>query len=249
MASAPLLLAVGAVLGCAGAVLGVGGGVLLVPVLHLVFDVPLRIAVGTSLVVVTGTAVTAAAGYLRRGLPRRSLAMELEIGAMAGALATALVAPGVPPAVVAKLFAGALVWVAAMMWWRHRIDPGSDGAAVGWRRVAAWSASPLAGGAAGLLGVGGGLLQVPILRLLLGVDMLRSVATSTLTVGWTASVAALVYWRRGDLDLDAVPWLLAGTLIGGAGAPAIAERLPRRALESAFGLLLLYASIRMWGSS
>lgn len=248
----PLLLAAGlllagAVAGLGGALLGVGGGVLVVPVLYLGLGVPLPVAVGTSLVVITGTSVAGTAGYLRRGWVEVDLAMGLQVGALAGALAAAWVAVLLAEQVVARIFAAFLVATAVNLWWRGRRDPGGEMAATGGRRRAGYALSPLGGVAAGLLGVGGGLVQVPILRLLLGLEMRRAVATSTLTVGLTASVAALVYLRRGDVEMTAAPWLLAGILAGALGAPRLLGALPRRAVELAFSALLLYAAYRMVG--
>ncbi len=242
----PLLLAVlGFAAGLAGAVFGVGGGFVLVPVLHLGFAAPLAIAVGTSLLVVTGTSLAGTAGYLRRRLVLTDLALELALGALAGALAAAWIAAWFPERVVAAVFAGALAWSAVLLGWRSGRSGGADVPAEGARRWLARGLSPLGGMAAGLLGIGGGQVHVPILRLTLGLEIRRAIATSTLMVGLTTSMAALVYLGRGEVDLARVPWLLAGVLAGAATAPRLGGALPRRALEIGFSLLALYGAYRM----
>lgn len=237
------LLVAGCVAGAVGSMLGVGGGLIVVPVLHLVFGVPLRVAVGTSLVVITGTSLVGTARYVRRGWTRFDLALRLELGALVGALVASRLAPRVPETVVAGIFAGVLTATALQLVFRDGRRQGDDQPTESrLRRGLAWTVAPLGGAASGLLGIGGGLVQVPILRLALGLEMRRAVATSTATVGWTASLAALAYLGRSEVDLTAAPWLLGGILAGGWVGPALAARIPRRGLELLFAALLLWTA-------
>jgi uncharacterized membrane protein YfcA len=244
--SAFLLFASGGVAGLFGALLGVGGGVLIVPLLHLAFGFPLPVAVGTSLVAITGTSLAGSAGYLGRKLVHLDVALGLSMGALAGALVSSWLASSLPEVAIARLFSVTLLGTALYLAWKSRQSEGEERPASGGRRLAAYLMSPLAGGASGLLGIGGGLVQVPILRLLLGLSMRRAVAISTLMVGWNASVSAAIYLRRGEVDLPTVPWLLLGVLCGALGAPALGGKLPQRALEIGFSLVLIYGALRMF---
>lgn len=242
------LAAVGLAAGGVGALLGVGGGVVIVPVLHLGLGLPLPVAVGTSLVVIVGTSVAGTWGYRKRGLVLVRTGVELVAAAALGALAASRWAGELSEEVVARIFAVALAGAAVYLLWRGRAVGGSETPAQGSRRFAAISLAPLAGAASGLLGIGGGLVQVPILRLVLGVEMRRAVATSTFTVGITAALAAWAYGARGEIGWEWVPPLLIGVLIGARAAPRIGDRLPRRALEWGFSALLLYGAWRMAGA-
>jgi hypothetical protein len=245
VAEPALLIAVGCAAGLAGAAFGVGGGFVIVPVLHLGLHVPLPIAVGTSLLVITGTSLAGTSGYLKRRLVLIDVALELQLGALAGGLAAAWAAARIPERAVAVVFAGALTWSAILLLWRRRPSGGAEAPAEGPRRWLARGLAPLGGMAAGLLGIGGGQVQVPILRLALGVEIRRAIATSTLMVGLTASTAAAVYLGRGEADLGQAPWLLAGVLAGAVLAPRLGGHLPRRALEVGFALAALYGAFRM----
>lgn len=97
----------------------------------------------------------------------------------------------------------------------------------------------LAGIAAGLLGIGGGILFVPALTILLGHDQVEAEATSLLAIVPVALVGSWRQRRYGNLRLNdaAVIGLLS---IGGAVAGvAAANALPERVLKVGFALLLL----------
>jgi len=98
---------------------------------------------------------------------------------------------------------------------------------------------------AGLLGVGGGILNVPILNLLLGLPFERALATSVYMIGVTGAAGALVYLARGDVAAAAAGVTMLGTLVGAALGARAADRVPQRALRIMFVLLLLYVSFRM----
>ena len=258
------LLAGGLTAGLLGGLLGVGGGVIVVPILHLGLGLPLPVAVGTSLVTITGTSLAGSAGYLKRGLVELRLALGMGLGVLAGAIAASWLAAWVPESLLTLLFSGLLLYTSwKFLPWKpfsrrqgkeararaetpgEKAGPPAAAAVPEDRRSWAYGLAPVAGCTAGLLGIGGGLVQVPLLRLLAGLDMRRAVATSTLLVGWATSTASAAYWGRSEVDLTAVPPLLAGILVGGLVAPTVGGWLPTRALEGIFSVLLLWAAVRM----
>jgi uncharacterized membrane protein YfcA len=110
-----LLICGGAIAGAFGALLGLGGGVLMVPLLTLGFGLPLREAVGASLVCVIVTSSAAASVYLQRDIANLRLGMTLEMFTAIAALAGGLVAFILPDRVLALMFAALLLYVAITM--------------------------------------------------------------------------------------------------------------------------------------
>lgn len=96
-----------------------------------------------------------------------------------------------------------------------------------------------AGVAAGLLGIGGGLLFVPALTLLLGHDQVGAEATSLLAI---VPVALVGSWRQrsyGNLRIRDAGVMGALSVAGVVAGVALANALPERALRIGFALLLL----------
>ena len=91
---------------------GIGGGIVLVPVMHLLMGVPLRVATATSAVVVGVTATSAALAYLVRDGIDVVVAGPVVLGSVAGAWSGARLAPRVDPRLLRLLLAGMLALAA-----------------------------------------------------------------------------------------------------------------------------------------
>src|SRR5829696_8505269 len=119
------MFAGGSAAGVFGSLLGLGGGILIVPLLTLGFGLPLREAVGVSLVSVIVTSGASAGVYLQRHVANLRLGMVLELFTAVGALLGGLVAFLLSEQVLAGLFAALLVYVAVPMA-RPRPAPATD---------------------------------------------------------------------------------------------------------------------------
>ena len=95
---------------------GVGGGFAIVPMLAVVLRLPMRLAIGTSLVVVTIVSLVGLAAHLAAGSePEAGVTILLASACVAGAIAGALLGQRVAQHVLARAFAGLLVAVAAYL--------------------------------------------------------------------------------------------------------------------------------------
>lgn len=78
--------------GLLGALLGVGGGIFIVPVMVLIFKLPIKIAVAASIVSVIATSNAGGSSYVDQRITNLKLAMFLEIFTTLGALSGAVLA-------------------------------------------------------------------------------------------------------------------------------------------------------------
>lgn len=91
-----------------------------------------------------------------------------------------------------------------------------------------------AGLLAGLFGVGGGLVIVPALMTVLGMDQRRAAATSLAAIALTAAVGSVSYGLRGQVHPLAAAGLTAGSLVGAQIGTRLLRRLPAAALPWIF---------------
>ncbi len=110
----------------------------------------------------------------------------------------------------------------------------------------------IAGVLAGLFGIGGGIVIVPMLEAVLGylgvdpaIRMHVAVATSLATIIPTSISSARAHYRRGAVDLDIVRRWAAYVLIGALLGAWIASALDSRALAVVFATVSLFVAIRM----
>jgi uncharacterized membrane protein YfcA len=103
----------------------------------------------------------------------------------------------------------------------------------------------IGGVAAGLLGIGGGAVIVPVLSLLIGLPMLAAVSTSMFTMIFTASAGTALNYVTGFIDPAYALALGAGMVVGAQIGPPLAARVNAVQLKRAFGLVLVFPLIKM----
>jgi uncharacterized membrane protein YfcA len=104
----------------------------------------------------------------------------------------------------------------------------------------------LAGGViAGLLGVGGGVLFVPALVLLVGLDQHHAEATSLLAIVPVAIVGTIRQDRYGNVRRGDALMLGVLSVAGAAGGVALANALSGRVLRDGFAALMLVVAAQL----
>jgi uncharacterized membrane protein YfcA len=103
----------------------------------------------------------------------------------------------------------------------------------------------LAGNVSGLLGVGGGIVTVPLIHLVMGAPMRVAVATSNFMMGLTAAAGAYAYLLRGDIDPRLAAPVILGVAAGAAIGAGISARLRTSWLVWLFVVVLLYVAVQM----
>jgi len=264
-----IIFLVSIVAGFVGALFGLGGGVLIIPFLTLVEGVPVPLAVGASIVSVVATSSASAATYVQDHLTNLRLGMFLEIGTVAGAITGAFVSVFLPPAALFVLFGVILLYATIVMIRARGVDfpanvrpdktsrilaLGSQYEDHSLNRVVKYEVTrtPLtvfigyfAGIVSGLLGVGGGIINVPTMNLVSKIPVKVASATSNFMIGVTAAASASVYLLRGDVH----PLLAAPLIIGVVGGALLGTRVlkvtPPTRVKVAFGILLAAISLLM----
>lgn len=103
----------------------------------------------------------------------------------------------------------------------------------------------LAGLAAGLLGIGGGVINVAAMNSIMKVPVKVSIATSQFMIAVTAATGALVYFIAGGIDVYVVAPAALGTVLGSTIGSLLMNKLPTRVIKTVFQVLLLYLGYQM----
>jgi uncharacterized membrane protein YfcA len=111
-------------------------------------------------------------------------------------------------------------------------------------------AGSLAAGFLGALtGLGGGVVLVPMLTLLFGVDLRYAIGASLVSVIATSSGAAAAYVREGYSNIRVGLFLEIATTTGALGGAGLAAHVSTSAIAIVFGLVLLYSAVAANGHS
>ncbi len=255
--------------GLLGSLVGLGGGIMVVPILTIFFHIPIRFAIGVSIVSVIATSSGAAAAYVRERVTNLRVGMFLEVGTTLGAVTGAVVAGFLSSSVLGIVF-GVILLISVMP---LIVKIGEElPTGVTSDRLAKWlnlaSAYPdahlkrevpyevahtpwglammyVAGLVSGLLGIGSGTFKVIAMDTVMRLPMKVSTTTSNLMIGVTAAASAGIYFARGDIPpLLAAPVAL-GVLAGALLGARILHFVSNRVLRSIFIPVIVVAAVEM----
>lgn len=209
---------VGFVASFLGSLAGLGGGFIIVPVLNLLFDYSIRDAIFFSLVAIFF--LSSLHNLYNRELIKthRKLLWQLGIFSILGSLTAAMIGSQSPSLLLERIFAFVTIGFALFYLVDYISIPKAHMAHFFPTPVSRLLAF-LAGGLSGLLGIGGGVMNVPFLNKVLGFKMTDSTKLSFVFTFLATATALIFYFqtRRENLeDINILYFIsmLCGTLMG-----------------------------------
>ena len=104
----------------------------------------------------------------------------------------------------------------------------------------------IAGFTSGLLGIGGGVIVVPGLVLLVGLNQYSAAATSVATIVGSSAAALYAFAGNGSVDWVTAAIVFTGAAVGAWIGARWMDRIPEHWLAGIFALVLATAAVRMW---
>ncbi|HXN87561.1 MAG TPA: sulfite exporter TauE/SafE family protein [Candidatus Binataceae bacterium] len=257
-------LAIGA--GFIGAMSGLGGGVFIVPALVVLAHMPMKVAVGASLISVVATSAGASVAFVRDGWTNLKIAMVLECATVTGAVTGAYLAGVIPTTVLELLFALMMIQSAYFSLRKKQDDVIEDGSPLAKRleltgdvphqtgKLVHYEIVNLPGGGAvmviaglmsGLLGIGSGALKVMAMDFIMHIPLKVSSATSNFMIGVTAGAGALVFLARGDVPTTIATPVALGVTAGALAGSRMLPHANEQALRMVFVVILVLIATEM----
>jgi len=237
---------------------GIGGGIFIVPVLTLLYTFSPQNAIGTSLTSIIFTAVASTLNYARqRRIYWRTgliLAAVTAPGAYLGAWLTSLL----NARDLGLIFGFFLVLVAVYIITdlsdlrrsksqRKESTEKSDSELVKSGKTMAIGAglSFFGGLASGLLGIGGGLLVVPIMTFAMGMSIHLATATSMFTMIFTSISGVTQHYQANHINFESALLLALGAIFGAQVGAYTSKRISGKNLRRVFGVVVIISGINM----
>lgn len=262
------LILIGFIAGIASGMFGIGGGVIIVPTLTLFLHFQPIEAISTSLAaLILPVAAFAALAYYRAGLLKIETSALIAVGLLITTWVGAEIALSLPADTLRQTYG---IFLLVMSWrfiepikvydeWKvknaHKDQPaipqgGSQSAATATPVLdAPWYyfllLGVVAGIAAGMFGIGGGVIIVPTLVAFLHYDQKHAVGTSLgallLPVGLPG---VLRYAGEGVLDIPVATMVAIGLALGAIIGARIALKLPSKTVKRLYGVFLIFIALR-----
>ncbi|MEM2943561.1 MAG: sulfite exporter TauE/SafE family protein [Methanomassiliicoccales archaeon] len=262
------LLIFSLIAGLIGSLLGLGGGIIIIPALTLIFGYEMQVAIGASLVGVIATSTGAATHYVHEKMVNIRLGMVLETATTTGSIIGALIAVYTDQSLLAIGFGIFLIYGAVYMVRRpERLSAKVMKSQKKLLRIKGnyldkklnqeisyevenldrgLAASTGAGIMSGLLGVGGGLVKVPVMNSWMNVPMKVATATSNFMIGVTALSGAIIYFGYGYLSPVLTGIVAVGVFFGATIGSRITHLLTGAGIRKFFAIVMMFIAILMF---
>jgi uncharacterized membrane protein YfcA len=99
--------------------------------------------------------------------------------------------------------------------------------------------------ASGLLGIGGGVLVVPIMMFAMGMPIHIATATSMFTMIFTSTAAVPKYYVAGRINLEYALLMAAGSILGAQVGAYTSKRVSGKNLRRIFAVILIIVGLKM----
>lgn len=259
-----ILALTGIVVGFGQGLLGLGGGFIMTPVVFWLFtgmgvapDTAIKLAFGSNLLVVFPTAISGAWAHTKKGAVWWKAALILGICSALGALIGSTITSWFLGAEILKPIFGLIIGLGALRMVTGKPQGSGEEPKEDPLIWACWG-FPI-GVICGLIGIGGGIIMVPVMTILLKFKMHHAVGTSLAMMIFTSFGGALGYVIHG-LSVPGLPpfsigyvnllvfacLVLTSIPVAQLGART-AYRLPETQLRYVFVAAMLYIAVKMIG--
>lgn len=236
---------VGVIGGLLAGLVGVGGGIVFVPGLVYVAGWNIKEAVAASLVIIIFASITGTIRNARSEDPVNWRVAALLSLAVAPASLIGVAISRVSSDTVVEIVFSIILLLLAYPTARGRPDfDESKKIPVFWVFVA----GIFIGALSGLVGVGGGVVMVPLMVLGMGIGTKRAVSTSLAVIMFTGVVGSIGYIATGFRDpeqLLSLPPLIVGSMIGAWIGVKIRDPLPENVVRVGFAVFMALTALRL----
>jgi uncharacterized protein len=237
---------VGFVLGLVGG----GGSIIAVPLLLYLVGVPTaHMAIGTSAVAVSLSALSNLINQARQGMVKWPCAILFSASGIAGTFLGSTSALRLPGSQLIILFGALMLIVGITMLLKKNAEGNPDVrlSLTTAKTMAPWLiATGLAVGTlAGFFGIGGGFLIVPAMMFATGMPIRNAIATSLVSITVFGAATAINYAAAGEVDWKLAAYFIAGGIIGGFAGTFTGTKLgqQKNTLNTIFAVFVIATGI------
>ena len=242
-----LFLAIGLAVGCIGAMLGIGGGIIIVPLMSFVFGATPQEAAGTSILVVLFNSLSGAFGYYKQKRICWDAAWKFALATIPGGFLGSYIAHYLESKTLFIIFGIFFAIIAVMMFMKAETKSKAEANTdvpenYDWKLGTVCSV--VVGFIASILGIGGGIIHVPMMTYLLKFPVKTAIATSTAILTVSAFSGAVSHAVLGHVVWIPALGLSVGAVIGAQIGVRLASKTKSSLLMKLTALLVFAMGVK-----
>lgn len=232
--------------GLLGGYLGLGGGIIMVPFLTVVIGFDIKEAVPVSITAIAVNSLAASNEYLKKGMVDLELVIILSFFMVLGNIVGSVFSNYISGNITQIIFSFLLVYAAfSFMKGRKPSDKLSYQDNRTKYLIICTAVVFITGILAALVGVGGGVVLVPVLYLIIGLPLTSARGTTSLMIGFSAVAAATVYFMMGQLDFKVATGVIFGILVGAKLGGYLGTIAKPVVVKVMFMIIMLYLAYKL----
>lgn len=219
---------------------------MMVPYMTIFMGMDIKDAVPVSLIAVAVGAWSASTAYLKKSMVDSELVVIISIFMVIGSVMGSLLSAFISSAILQMLFSAVVLCAGIMMIVKKEnkkpaIHKGHGSVYF----ILAGGISLAVGVLGSLVGLGGGLFIIPVLYLLFGLTIDTARGTSSLTIGFAAAAASIIYFFNGQLDPAAAAPVMLGVAVGGTVGGHFGTVAKPLVVKILFFVIMLYIAYKL----
>jgi uncharacterized membrane protein YfcA len=230
----------GLVVGTLASRFGIGGAIVAIPFFRIILGFSGRAAIATALPLTIPTALSGAVVFHKKRLIKYKTAITAgvfgSIFSVIGAYVTMFVSSDFLMVLTSFMFFGLAYMISREKRERVRVTPSS----LFEKAVLSIFIGCVAGFFSGFLGIGGGVILVPLLVSIRKIPLRRAIPTSLATMAIYAVPGAITHYMLGNVNIDILTFVLLGSVIGARISAEKTAKVEEKHLKDMFVVLLVF---------
>ena len=238
------VLLLGLFIGIFGGMFGLGGGIIMVPLLLFLFKKNVYTATATSLAVIGPMALAGSISNAFKGNINYPAFIFMSLGAVGGAYLGAAWAKKVPQEVLRKMLGAAVLLTSLAM--IFKISNPGEGSLPSFNlsgSLVLMGLGVVVGIFSGMLGLGGGVLMLPMMIFGFGFSAHMATATSLAIMVPTSASGSIKSFKTGALDMELFILIALGAVFGSVLGTIFAGHINKEHLRTLIGVVVFLISI------
>lgn len=242
------LALLGFAVGTFGTLVGIGGGIILVPIFLLLMHYTPQHAIGTSLAVVFLNALSGSIAYIRQKKVYYDAAIRFSLATIPGAFIGSYLAAYFTSKTFSVSFGILLAILAVLMYYRARKKPPEiafNKDEFKYNRILGVFFSFIVGFLSSILGIGGGVIHVPILIYLLHFPTHVATATSHFILAISSLVGVFSHYVLGNILLGPAASIGFGVILGAQFGASLSLKVKSYKIQAALAFAMGALGLRL----